>query len=570
MMDGIHCVGIYTDTLIIGTVAAEFTDDGRYYPCPSSEGRTIKFSDTSRGNVVYYTWNFGDTLSGSENIVEGPNERVVVHKYKYSGTYNVTLIVRDNIGCVDTLFMERYIFIDGPWGDVSYTPLSGCVPLDVFFYPNVENTDSVIVNPNLSIELRQGGDSVNATMLYTYKSVGSYLPYFYIIKWIDSTERCMLEWRGKDTIHVIDISPDFKTDSLYCIGIPVSFKDESVVVPNSYLLDSVRWNFGNGNSATTAIATTKYDSAGVYNVTLSIYAKDCFKDTTLPVNVMPFPELKFYPPNAASCSNLEVEFYTDTLTDLENSRILRYDCTFSDGEKKSGPPISRTFSTTGWYTYEVLLTFTPKNCTNQYNDSIYVDVYIIPVAEFDPTPPAVRMGEQIHFIDKSQQGDGKIISWQWDIGENTHSQEQSPKHTYKTLSGYVMVYLVIEDENGCWDTISHQVLILENLRFPNIMTPQSIRPDGRQYVFRPIAEEGFFTAFDIKIYNRWGMLVWEQSCKEPNCPDYQNDAFWWNGKNRQGQYVSDGVYYWVVYATPMSQTRTFILNGSVTVVSEQK
>ena len=574
-INGMSCEDVFKDTLYIGSLQADFTADGRYFPCPSKEGRTINFSDSSHGNVTYYIWNFGDTLSGSSNDVEGPKEQNVIHKYAKSGTYNVRLIVEDNIGCTDTIVKDSYIFIDGPWGDFSYTPLSGCLPLHVDFFPEVENTDTIIVNPNKSIDLPpQGGTYVDSTVSYTYEQIGVFLPYFYIIKWTTDSdgnpERCVWEWEGTDTIFVIDIQPDFTADSLYCIGVPVSFQDESTILPNGQQLDSIYWDLGNGDIATTPSATTQYDSAGVYNASMTIYAKNCSKSISYPINVMPFPELVFHPDSAASCSNLEVTFFTDSLTDLENSRITAYNWAFSDGENYTGNPIRRTFTQTGKYLYDVLLAFTPENCARRYNDSIYVSVYVVPIAEFDPTPPKVRMGETIHFIDKSQQGDGNIISWQWSLGEDVYSQEQSPKHAYTTLSGYVSVYLVIEDANGCMDSIEHQVLILENLRFPNIFTPQSLRSDGRPYVFRPLKNEGYFKEFKIEVYNKWGMLIWRQSCTAPNCPNYDNDKFWWNGKSQMGAYVSDGVYYWVVYAIPLSETQTFILNGSVTVISEGK
>ena len=572
MIDGMNCMDIYRDTLFIGALEAGFTSDGQYFPCPSNVGRTVAFSDTSKGNTVYYIWDFGDPSSGANNRTEGANERNPIHTYFKAGTYDVTLIIKDNVGCWDTLPLKKHIFVDGPWGDVRYYPLSGCTPLEVQFVPEVENTDTVIVNPNASLQIVLS--KTDSTVSYTYENTGYYLPHFYLIKWVDNNgtlEQCILDWRGKDTIFAIDILPDFKTDSLYCIGVPVSFQDGSRILPFDYLRDSVFWDFGNGKTANSVLATTTYDSAGKYNVHLTVYARNCIKDTDLTVSVMPFPELAFHPDSAAACNNLAVIFTMDTLTDLENSRILRYDWSFSDGETLTCfPPLSRRFNLTNWYIYNVLLTFSPANCTKQYTDSIYIEAYIMPEADFEPTPSSVRMGEEILFADKSKQGDGNIISWQWRLGEDVHSQEQSPKHVYKTLSGYVNVYLVIEDANGCRDSIEHAVLITENLRFPNLFTPQSLRTDGKNYVFRPLADEGYFSEFKIEIYNKWGMSVWEQSCKEPNCPDYQNDAFWWNGKNRQGQYVSDGVYFWVVYAVPMSQSQTFILNGSVTVMNAQK
>jgi len=44
---------------------------------------------------------------------------------------------------------------------------------------------------------------------------------------------------------------------------------------------------------------------------------------------------------------------------------------------------------------------------------------------------------------------------------------------------------------------------------------------------------------------------------------------WWDGTNKQGKPVSDGVYYWVVYAEPLSETAPFIKNGSVTVINKK-
>ncbi|MDR1182873.1 MAG: gliding motility-associated C-terminal domain-containing protein, partial [Bacteroidales bacterium] len=130
-------------------------------------------------------------------------------------------------------------------------------------------------------------------------------------------------------------------------------------------------------------------------------------------------------------------------------------------------------------------------------------------------------------------------------------------------SGYFTVLLKIEDEFGCRDSIEHEVLVLESIEFPNLFTPVGL--DGKKYVFRPLEEKGYFKEFQIDIYNRWGNPVWKNTCAAPNCPDYA-DSFWWDGYNKQGKLVEDGVYYWVVRAVPLSGTKPVIKNGSVTVI----
>ena len=61
--------------------------------------------------------------------------------------------------------------------------------------------------------------------------------------------------------------------------------------------------------------------------------------------------------------------------------------------------------------------------------------------------------------------------------------------------------------------------------------------------------KGHYRSFEMIIYNRWGNMVWRQSCKGGSCPDYADDDFWWDGCNRDGKTVSAGVYFWVVKAT---------------------
>ncbi|RLF43578.1 MAG: hypothetical protein DRN29_09890, partial [Thermoplasmata archaeon] len=68
-----------------------------WQPINPKINETIYFNSTSYdldGIIVNYTWNFGDG-----NISYGAS---VIHKYMKDGEYNVTLIVRDDDGSIDT------------------------------------------------------------------------------------------------------------------------------------------------------------------------------------------------------------------------------------------------------------------------------------------------------------------------------------------------------------------------------------------------------------------------------------------------------------------------------------
>lgn len=65
----------------------------------------ITFSDSSTvigGTITTWSWNFGDA---STSTVQDPT-----HVYASSGTYNVTLIVTSNQGCMDTITLPATIF----------------------------------------------------------------------------------------------------------------------------------------------------------------------------------------------------------------------------------------------------------------------------------------------------------------------------------------------------------------------------------------------------------------------------------------------------------------------------
>ncbi len=561
------CSDTYTAPVIIKGPKANFTDNGHRFPCPEA-GRKISFQNTSTGNPVWYYWNFGDSLSGNANE---SNLKDPIHDYLRAGTYDLTLVVRDSIGCTDTLFIPKHVFIDGPIGNFHYGELGGCADHRVVFVPLTTNTDTIIISPDRADILMQGGNEVNDSLWYTYPTLGMYLPYFYLIKWTDNNgtlERCVVEWPGTDTIFVVDIIPDFETDSIYCARSPIEFPNTTTLLPAaSFDIDSTVWTFGNGDSLNAIDGYTYYRYIGTYTVNMKVYAKNCIKEISKPIEIIEVPDTIYTSPDSANAceNNIEVTLIADSLSGIPEGLIPQYKWTFDDGEIIEGNPASRSFLSSGVYPYKLEITFGISNCAKTHLDTINIQVYSSPVAEFEAKPQTANFGEEIQFIDKSSPGKGSLTSWYWNFGDSTNSSLQNPAHTYTNTSGRITVLLKIEDEFGCKDSVEHEVLILESLEFPNIFSP--IGSDGKRYVFRPLEDKGYFKDFKIEIYNRWGNSIWTNSCTNPNCPDY-GDSFWWDGYNKSGELVKDGVYYWVVYATPLSGTKPLTKNGSVTVVSK--
>jgi PKD repeat protein len=557
------CSDTYIDTVIITGPVASFTDDGHTFPCPDF-GRQIQFTNTSTGNPTAYYWNFGDSLSGNSNesYLKDP-----MHDYLRAGSYDLTLIVTDKIGCTDTLYAPKHVFIDGPVGNFMYGELEGCAPYTVTFIPSISNADSIIINPDRATEIARTGSYMNDTITFTYQTPKSYLPYFYLIKWTyddGHPKRCVVEWGASDSIHVIDVFADFDADSIYCSDAPITLINTSEVIPSSFALDSVLWDFGDGNTAQTIDSVTiQYPKDGVYTITLHAYAKGCHREISKNAEVLYFPEILLDLDSQSGCDSLAFDFLAEIIPpDYEQ---LYFTWTFWDGEKSYTNPAKRDFDKSGYYYYTLEVTLDSNKCSKTFTDSIYIDIYTSPSANFDALPQPAHFKEEILFTDLSTYVDGIIVKWNWDFGDNTTGDEQNPSHIYET-SGKIPVSLHIEDEFGCVSDTTLEIIILESLEFANVLTPTG--SDGRKYVFRPLEEMGYFKEFKMHIYNKWGNLIWSNTCKEPGCPDY-SDAFWWDGRNKQGNMVEDGVYYWVVSAVPLSETIIFVKNGSVTVFNSK-
>ena len=70
-------------------------------------------------------------------------------------------------------------------------------------------------------------------------------------------------------------------------------------------------------------------------------------------------------------------------------------------------------------------------------------------------------------------------------------------------------------QRGCDSTVTVNLDVTDDLFVPNIITPNG---DGKNDIFE-IKDLSFFSPVQVKVYNRWGTLVYETT-------DYQND---WNG-----------------------------------------
>lgn len=106
-----------------------------------------------------------------------------------------------------------------------------------------------------------------------------------------------------------------------------------------------------------------------------------------------------------------------------------------------------TFPDVGTYYGKLLLNPGALSC----DDTAFIEVNVFPgiTADFEFDYDTCVAGP-VNFTDLSVSGagPGSIVSWDWDFGDGTDSDEQNPVHTYQ-IPGALPVSLLIRDTNDC-------------------------------------------------------------------------------------------------------------------------
>jgi gliding motility-associated-like protein len=155
-----------------------------------------------------------------------------------------------------------------------------------------------------------------------------------------------------------------------------------------------------------------------------------------------------------------------------------------------------------------------------------------PEADFKTYPPVTTIDNpSFRFEDWSF---GVINDWHWNFGDGTGSDGKDAFHTYADTGKYKVV-LQISNKEGCKDTISKMIIVLDKITLfiPNSFTPNG---DGINDYFFALGQN--IMDYEFYLYNRWGELIFHSE------DIYQQ----WDGKYK-GKIVEESVYNWVVFYT---------------------
>ena len=387
---------------------------------------TVTFSNTSSGATTYH-WDFG--VAGI--TTDTSNARYPTYVYTDTGTYLVTLVAYNALGCFDTSYAYVKVY-PGLVQDFNFT--NECVDTTVQFY-DASYTPFGVIN-YWRWTFGDGGTSLLQSPSHLYAVAGAYN----VNLQVKTDKGCDKNITKRIVIDPKPI-PNFIVDST-CINSPVAFTNTTTLSSGSTTFYD--WNFGDGTAHTyTRNTSHTYTLTGTYNVTLIVRSDSgCLQQITKAITVFPRPiiatsnDTTICPGTSTQIvASGGINYYWSPATRLSNTRIAN--------------PIANPLVNT---TY--LITISDVNRCQSY-DSVRVNLYVNRT-NFSFTNECKDTAVQ--FNDLSTTTAGLINQWKWTFGDATTATIQNPLHLYSS-AGLFSVKLVFTTDLGCKDSTTKSVRI---------------------------------------------------------------------------------------------------------------
>ena len=461
---------------------------------------TVNFSDSTitSGVLTNYFWDFGD---GGTSTQRNP-----AHSYTKPGLYDVKLVVTAQTGCQDSVTKTGLIrVVASPLVDISGAT-SQCVTATASFQgvilvPNPSTLSwawdffngqtSAIQNPPGQLYNTAGSDSVQVIATDTYGCADTVIKYFEV-----------------HPLPVINSGPD----TTLCLGQNLTLNPTGGA---TYV-----WNADNtlsctncSNPVATPVNTTTYYVTGTSSF-------GCSSPDSIKVSVIKPGALQLTPLTDSICVGQGVQ--------LIASGEALYSWTPPAGldNPSIGNPMATPDTTT---TYQVTGT-DAKSCFVD-TKTVTISVFKYPTVNVGPPSVTIPIGTS-YTIMGTGSADIDSIAWTPVVGlscTNCLSPVASPVTT--------TVYAIrVVNNGGCAALDSIRIIVTcdnNNLFVPNTFSPNG---DGVNDVFY-VRGKGLSTVQSMRIFNRWGQLVFEKKEFAPNDPSVGWDGTFGGKKMPSDVYI---------------------------------
>lgn len=469
----------------------------------------VIFFNSSSLNSDFFAWDFGN---GNTSDLRDPLPQRYPALDKDS-VFTITLTAGNRCGSAtfsQEIIIKPNLVVAGFLTD----PVRGCSPLEVNFVNFATTPGSSLI-----WDLGDGNTAFDRdSITHIYNTPGQYSAS------LTADNGCRTDTRTQ--LITVEPSPiiDFDFVNRACVGDRVSFTN------NTTGAVGYQWTFGDGLGSILVNPSHTFNQQGVYSVSLSATSSNgCRDQQSRLIEVFDKPIAAFDLVNDEICANTLIQVRNNSI----NSTSFLWD--FGDNTQSIGfSPIKR-YIEPGIYSIKLVVA-NANTCRDTLEIENAVRVFETPTADFSyvQTGGNEILGE-VQFENLSFGAN----SFFWDLGDGTQTSEVNPFHKY-SISGYVTIELIAENNFGCTDTLERQILVefLGELFLPNAFTPDI--GTSETSIFKP---KGFgLRSYKMEIYSTYGELLWSSSALENGAPSEG-----WDGTFK-GTPLPQDVYVWKVYA----------------------
>lgn len=322
------------------------------------------------------------------------------------------------------------------------------------------------------------------------------------------------------------------------------------------------WDFGDGTSFTGPNPPVhNFPDTGTYTITLTMLDTSACNPFDSVTQTISF-----------STSGVIARTKGDTLCLSEGQVVMEnlsvngtnFAWTFSNGFTSTAQNPTFQVDSPGTYTAYVIAG-NPSTCNKfDTSDVVNIIVYPVPTADFLMNPNPHIRNQPLNFINAST-GTTSESTYKWDFGDNTVSDlKDPPPHMYLRRGTYNICLSVnnpIAGTNlGCPSVICKSIAV--DIK-PIIDIPTAFSPNGDGVNEWLYVRGAAIVELDLKIFNRWGELVFETTTIE-NDENGNLRSQGWDGKFRGKEQEMDA-YAFVLRATFIDGT-THEEQGNITLI----
>jgi len=408
----------------------------------NNHGFTAVLTSVSTNEV--FTLNFKNaSCAASFEFFDGNDPPPV--SYSIAGSYPVTLRVKGNELLKDEL-TKTVVISSLPAPDLNI----GITNKQCLNQPNEFTVTSSQVLTNFSWDFGEpAGVSSSASPTYTFSSNGKH------VVSLNATSSNGCSNLAVDSIKVMS-APDFTLPA----ASPICTNQQYDFINGTQFASDFEptwlWSMDAVTSTQRDFSST-LPSAGMQAISLTAMLDGCSNSISKNINSIvtgPSTDFSF----SGICQNGLTQFTNQT-----TGAVTSYDWSFGDGNTATTTNPSNAYATTGSYT--VTLTATNASGCNNSNTKT-LTIFSNPQPDFSfPLPPFSCNGSSSQLTDQTPPPfDSNIVSWQWNFGDPSSSQNTSsaknPIHIFVSAGTYTVTFTTTTN-NNCSSTIQKSVTVLQ-------------------------------------------------------------------------------------------------------------